>query len=33
MSTRHLVDPSLLPLLELMPGGGFSMETLADIRV
>jgi acetyl esterase len=33
MSTRHLVDPSLLPLLELMPGAGFSAETLPEIRV
>lgn len=33
MSTRHLVDPSLLPLLELMPGAGFSAENLAEIRV
>jgi acetyl esterase/lipase len=33
MSTLHLVDPSLLPLLELMPGGGFSAETLTEIRV
>jgi acetyl esterase len=33
MSTLHLVDPSLLPLLELMPGGGFSAETLPEIRV
>ncbi len=33
MSTLHLVDPSLLPLLEFMPGGGFSAETLPEIRV
>ena len=33
MSTRHLVDPSLLPLLELMPGNGFSHENLPQIRV
>lgn len=33
MSTRHLVDPSLLPLLELLPGGGFTAENLAEIRV
>ena len=33
MSTLHLVDPTLLPLLELMPGGGFSDETLPQIRV
>lgn len=33
MSSRHLVDRSLLPLLELMPGGGFSDETLQQIRV
>ncbi|HQV04935.1 MULTISPECIES: alpha/beta hydrolase [unclassified Novosphingobium] len=32
MSTRRLVDPSLLPLLELMPGGGFSDEALPQIR-
>lgn len=33
MSSRHLVDRSLLPLLELMPGGGFSDETLPQIRI
>lgn len=33
MSSRHLVDHSLLPLLELMPGGGFSDETLPQIRI
>jgi acetyl esterase len=32
MSTLHLVDPSLLPLLELMPGGGFTDENLLAIR-
>lgn len=32
MSTRRLVHPSLLPLLELMPGGGFSDEALPQIR-
>ncbi len=33
MSTLHLVDRSLLPLLELMPAGGFSIQTLPQIRV
>ncbi len=33
MSTLHLVDPSLLPLLEFMPGGGFTTENLPAIRV
>lgn len=33
MSTRHLVDPSLLPLLELMPGNAFTAENLAEVRV
>lgn len=33
MSTRHLIDPELLPLLELMPGTAFTAENLAEIRV
>ncbi|NCU12797.1 MAG: alpha/beta hydrolase [Sphingomonadaceae bacterium] len=33
MSTLHLVDPSLLPLLEFMPGTAFSAENLSAIRV
>lgn len=33
MSSLHLVDRSLLPLLELMPAGAFSDETLPHIRV
>lgn len=33
MSTLHLVDPSLLPLLEFMPGTAFSADNLAEIRV
>jgi len=33
MSSLHLVDRSLLPLLELMPSGSFSNETLPQIRV
>ena len=32
MSTKHLVDPSLLPLLELMPGTAFSHDALPQIR-
>ncbi|WP_374587757.1 alpha/beta hydrolase [Novosphingobium sp.] len=32
MSTLHLVDPTLLPLLELMPGTGFTAENLPAIR-
>lgn len=32
MSTLHLVDPSLQPLLELMPAGGFTAEKLPKIR-
>lgn len=32
MTTRHLVDSELLPLLELMPGFPFTMETLPAIR-
>ena len=33
MNTRHLVDPSLLPLLELMPSRAFSAEALPQIRI
>jgi len=33
MSTLHLVDPSLLPLLEFMPGTAFTAENLPEIRV
>lgn len=33
MTTLPLVDPSLLPLLELMPGTAFSSENLSQIRV
>ena len=32
MSTRHLVDPEILPLLELMVIGEFTRESLAEIR-
>lgn len=32
MSTLHLVDPSLLPLLEFMPGTAFTAESLPEIR-
>ena len=32
MSTRHLVDPEILPLLELLVLGEFSAETLPEIR-
>lgn len=32
MSTRHLVDPDFLPLIDLMPAGHFSAETLPRIR-
>lgn len=33
MSTLHLVDPSLLPLLEFMPGTAFTAGNLPEIRV
>lgn len=32
MSSRHLVDPQLLPLLELLPRTEFTLETLPTIR-
>ena len=32
MDTRHLIDPELLPLLELMPTAQFNAETLPLIR-
>ena len=32
MSTRHLVDPDLLPLIEMMGGRDFTAEALAQIR-
>lgn len=32
MSTLHLVDPSLLPLLEFMHGHAFTAENLTEIR-
>ena len=30
--SRHLVDPELLPLLDLWPPVTFSTETLAEVR-
>lgn len=33
MTTRHLVDPSLLPLLDLMPSRAFTTEALPQIRI
>lgn len=33
MTTRHLVDPELLPLLELMPGINFASVDLNELRV
>ncbi len=33
MTTRHLVDPALLPLLDLMPARAFTTEALPQIRV
>lgn len=33
MSTLHLVDPSLLPLLEFMPGTAFTAGNLPEIRI
>ena len=32
MSTHHLIDPELLPLLEMMPAAQFNAETLPLIR-
>lgn len=32
MNTRHLIDPELLPLLEMMPTAQFNAETLPLIR-
>ena len=32
MTTRHLIDPELLPLLEIMPAVDFNAETLPFIR-
>ena len=32
MTTLPLVDPSLLPLLEFMPGNAFTADNLAQIR-
>lgn len=32
MTTRHLVDPELLPLLDLMPGIDFASVDLAELR-
>lgn len=32
MSTRHLIDPEILPLLDVMPGFTFSNEDLPRIR-
>ncbi|MEN9717492.1 MAG: hypothetical protein RIQ99_370 [Pseudomonadota bacterium] len=32
MTTRHLVDPEVAPLIDLMPAGDFTVETLAQIR-
>ena len=33
MTTRHLVDPDFLPLIDLLPGSAFTRETLPAIRV
>lgn len=33
MTTRHLVDPTLLPLLDLMPARAFTTEALPQIRI
>lgn len=33
MTTRHLVDPALLPLLDLMPSRSFTAEALPQIRI
>ena len=32
MTTLPLVDPSLLPLLEFMPGAAFTADNLAQVR-
>lgn len=32
MTTKHLIDPEILPLLELFPGFEFSAESLPQIR-
>jgi acetyl esterase/lipase len=32
MPSRHLLDPELQPLAELMPGGGLTAEMLAQLR-
>lgn len=32
MTTRHLVDPELLPMLDLLPATGVSAEALAQVR-
>src|SRR5262245_38356781 len=32
MSTRHLVDPQLAPMLDQFPALSLSAETLADVR-
>src|SRR5258708_30911079 len=32
MTSKHLVDPDLLPLIEQMPGFTFSRDTLAATR-
>ena len=33
MTTRHLVDPEILPLIDLMPFTGFTRESLPAARV
>lgn len=33
MTTRHLVDPEILPLLEVFPALQFTPENLSDVRV
>ena len=33
MTTRHLVDPDFLPLIDLLPGNAFTREALPAIRV
>ena len=32
MTTRHLVDPELLPALEAMPSRAITAENLAEVR-
>ncbi|MFM2302428.1 MAG: hypothetical protein RLZZ84_2164, partial [Pseudomonadota bacterium] len=32
MSTRHLVDPEILPLIDIMPAGEFTTAALPQIR-